>query len=92
MTFGRRLVAMLSDGLVVVLGALVVSLAWRAWQLEVRNVSPGAVDTTPQAWMAWGALGPVQAATVLSTGRTVGEAVAGSAPVAGARPSARPGH
>lgn len=75
MTFGRRLVAMVSDGLVVVLGAFVVSLAWRAWQLEVRNVSPRAVDTTSQAWMAWGVLGLVQAATVLTTGRTVGEAV-----------------
>ena len=75
MTFGRRVVAMASDALVIVLGALVVSMVWRAWQLEVRDVAPNAVDTTVQAWVGWGAPTLVQAVAVVATGRTIGEAV-----------------
>ncbi|TNM38545.1 VanZ family protein [Nocardioides albidus] len=72
-TFGRRLVGMVCDGLFVVLLGSAISIAWRAVQLYVLEVPFEELPTTPERLLQWGILGLVQVAAVLMGGRTVGE-------------------
>jgi glycopeptide antibiotics resistance protein len=75
LTVGRRVVALVSDALVVLLVGAVVVVAWRAAQIDTRPSAPADVDLTVQAWLQWGVPLAIQAVLVLGWGRTVGELV-----------------
>ena len=73
LTAGRRLVALVSDLLVIgVLGSLTV-VAWRGWLLAGRQVAVDDIDLRTQSMIQWGVPFALQAALVLGFGRTVGE-------------------
>lgn len=75
LTVGRRIVALVSDVLMVLLVGAAVVVAWRAWQIDTRPSAPADVDLTVQARLQWGVPLAIQAVLVLGWGRTVGEAV-----------------
>ena len=75
LTVGRRVVAMVSDVLVMVILGSVAVVAWRAWLIEVRHVAVADIDPARQALVQWGLPLAVQAVLVLGRGRTVGEVV-----------------
>ncbi|WP_309646832.1 VanZ family protein [Nocardioides sp.] len=70
-TWGRRLVGMLSDVLFLVLAGAAAALAYRAWCLY----GPGTFDADVQALLQVGVPGAVEVLSVLLVGRTVGEHV-----------------
>lgn len=70
-TFGRRLVGMLSDVLFVVISGAMVALAYRGWCYWTDAV----VDRDVQTWLQFGVPFLVETASVLAVGRTVGEHV-----------------
>jgi glycopeptide antibiotics resistance protein len=72
-TFGRRLVGFVSDVLFVALAGAAAALAWRGWEVYVRDVPPLAVDRDVQSTLQWGVPLAVEAVLVLGFGRTVGE-------------------
>ena len=73
LTAGRRLVALVSDLLVIgVLGSLTV-VAWRGWLLAGRQVAVDDIDLRTQSMIQWGVPFALQAVLVLGFGRTVGE-------------------
>lgn len=74
LTAGRRVVALVSDLLVIgVLGSVIVT-AWRFWVLLDRGAWPTQIDPRAQALLQWGVPVAIQAVAVLGWGRTVGEA------------------
>jgi glycopeptide antibiotics resistance protein len=75
LTFGRRLVGMVSDLLFVVIVGTVLVIGYRAVQIYVAGTPFDEVDPDIQAFLAWGVPGAVQAILVLAGGRTVGELV-----------------
>lgn len=70
-TWGRRLVGMLSDVLFLVLVGAAAALAYRAWCVW----GPGTFDADVQALLQVGVPGAVEVLSVLLVGRTVGEHV-----------------
>ena len=74
-SFGRRLVGLVSDVLFIVLTGAAVALAWRGWQLFVMDRPPGGLDVATQQLLQWVVPFTVEAALVLLAGRTVGELV-----------------
>lgn len=74
LTTGRRLVAVVSDLVVMfVFGSLVV-LSWRAWLLTGRHLAVEQIDLRTQAILQWGLPLAIEAVAILGWGRTVGEA------------------
>ena len=71
---GRRVVAMVSDVLVVLIVGSVAVVAWRAWMLLGRDVPVGDIDPVDQARVQWGVPLVLEALWVLAWGRTIGEA------------------
>jgi glycopeptide antibiotics resistance protein len=74
-TFGRRLVGFVSDGLFIVLTGAAVALAWRAWQIFVLDRRLGHLDVGTQKLLQWLVPFALEAGMVLLAGRTVGELV-----------------
>jgi len=74
-TFGRRLVAIISDLMTMVFVGAAVVVIWRIWLVELGDTRPSQVDPVLQARVQWGAAFAVQAACVLTRGCTVGELV-----------------
>jgi hypothetical protein len=74
-TFGRRLVAIVSDLFTMVLVGAVAVVVWRVWLIDLQDVLPGRIDPLDQAVVQWGAAFAVEAAFVLVRGCTVGEVV-----------------
>ncbi len=72
-SYGRRLVGFACDVLFIALTGAVAALAWRGWEIYVRDVPAGEVDGTVQAALQWGLPFVVEAVLVLGFGRTVGE-------------------
>jgi len=72
-SFGRRLVGFACDVLFVALTGAAAALAWRGWEVYVRDVPLGAVDRDVQSALQWGVPFAVEALLVLGLGRTVGE-------------------
>jgi glycopeptide antibiotics resistance protein len=72
-SFGRRLVGFTCDVLFVALTGAVAALAWRGWEIYLRDVPPSEVDGQVQAALQWGLPFAVEAVLVLGFGRTVGE-------------------
>lgn len=72
---GRRLTAVVSDVLVMVIVGSVVVVSWRAWLLAGRQVPLGGIDRRSQVLLQWGVPLALQAVAVLGWGRTIGEAV-----------------
>jgi len=72
-SFGRRLVGFACDLLFVALTGAAAALAYRGWQVYLRDVAPADVDGTVQAALQWGVPFVVEAVLVLGSGRTVGE-------------------
>jgi hypothetical protein len=70
-TFGRRLVGMVSDVLFVVVSGALVALAYRGWCYW----TDAAVDRDVQTLLQFGVPFLVEAVSVLAVGRTVGEHV-----------------
>lgn len=74
-SLGRRLVAIVSDALTMVLTGAVAVVLWRIWRLDLQYAPPSAIDPTEQAVIQWGAAFAVEAVVVLVRGCTVGEVV-----------------
>jgi glycopeptide antibiotics resistance protein len=74
-SFGRRIVGFVSDGLFIVLTGAAVGLAWRGWQIFVLDRRLGHLDVGTQRLLQWLVPLAVEAAFVLLGGRTVGEFV-----------------
>jgi glycopeptide antibiotics resistance protein len=72
-SFGRRLVGFACDVLFVALTGAAAALAWRGWEVYVRDVPGGAVDRDVQSALQWGVPFTVEVVLVLGFGRTVGE-------------------
>jgi glycopeptide antibiotics resistance protein len=72
-SFGRRLVGFACDMVFIALTGAAAALAYRGWELYLRDVSPGELDRTVQAGLQWGVPFAVEAVLVLGFGRTVGE-------------------
>ncbi|GAA1513664.1 VanZ family protein [Nocardioides humi] len=72
-TYGRRLVGMVCDGLFVLLLGSALAVAYRAVQLYVLDVAYDELPTTPQRLLQWGVPALVEVCSVLLAGRTVGE-------------------
>lgn len=74
-TLGRRVVAMTSDLLTMVLVGAVALIAWRTWLLEFDDIA--FLDMTPleQGLVQWGVPLALEAVVVLGAGRTIGEVV-----------------
>jgi glycopeptide antibiotics resistance protein len=72
-SFGRRLVGFACDLLFVALTGAAAALAYRGWELYVRDVRPEDLDRDVQAALQWGIPFAVEAVLVLGFGRTVGE-------------------
>jgi glycopeptide antibiotics resistance protein len=72
-SFGRRLVGFACDVLFVALTGAAAALAYRGWQVYLRDVAAVDVDRTVQAALQWGVPFAVEAVLVLGFGRTVGE-------------------
>lgn len=70
-TWGRRIVGMLSDGLFVVLCGAAAALAYRAWCVY----GPGTFDRDVQALLQLGVPLVLESWSVLLVGRTIGEHV-----------------
>lgn len=77
LTLGRRTVAMASDLLTMVLVGAVALVVWRAWLLEFDGVAFLDMTPTAQGLVQWGVPFGLEAIVVLTTGRTLGEVVAG---------------
>jgi glycopeptide antibiotics resistance protein len=74
LTAGRRVVALVSDILVIgIVGAITV-VSWRAWLLAARGRTLADIDLRTLALLQWGVPFALQAVVVLGWGRTVGEA------------------
>lgn len=69
-SFGRRLVGMVSDVLFLVLVGSAVALAYRAWIVYGPG---GRFDDDLQTWLQFGVPAGLEAASVLVRGRTIGE-------------------
>jgi hypothetical protein len=72
-SYGRRLVGFVSDVLFIGLSGAVAAVAYRGWEIYVRDVPPPEVDRHVQAALQWGLPFAVEAVLVLGFGRTVGE-------------------
>jgi glycopeptide antibiotics resistance protein len=72
-SYGRRLVGFVSDVLFIGLSGAVAAVAYRGWEIYVRDVPPPEVDRHVQAALQWGVPFAVEAVLVLGFGRTVGE-------------------
>jgi glycopeptide antibiotics resistance protein len=72
-SYGRRLVGFACDLLFVALTGAAAALAWRGWEIYLRDVPPGDVDGGVQAALQWGLPFAAEAVLVLGFGRTVGE-------------------
>ena len=72
---GRRWTGMACDAIFVLTVGGVAAIAWRVWQLYVADRSFDELDTTVQTVLQWGVPGAIEAAVVLLSGRTIGEAV-----------------
>ncbi len=72
-TYGRRLVGMVCDGLFVLLVGSALAVAYRAVQIYVLDVPYDDLPTTPQRLLQWGVPALIEAGCVLLAGRTVGE-------------------
>jgi glycopeptide antibiotics resistance protein len=72
-SFGRRLVGFACDVVFVALTGAAAALAWRGWEVYVRDVAPAAVDRDVQSILQWGVPFAVQVVLVVGFGRTVGE-------------------
>jgi hypothetical protein len=72
-SFGRRLVGFACDLLFIALTGAAAALAYRGWELYVRDVRPEDLDRDVQAALQWGIPFAVEAVLVLAFGRTVGE-------------------
>lgn len=70
---GRRLVALVSDGLVFLVIGAAAAVTWRAWSLYVSDVDVDDIDLGIQAALQWGVPFGIEAAWLLVSGRTVGE-------------------
>ena len=75
LTPGRRLVALVSDLLVIGLLGTVTVVVWRVWSMIDPGVPTGPDDAHTQALLQWGLPLAVQAIAVLGWGCTIGEAV-----------------
>ncbi len=75
LTLGRRVVAMVSDLLTIVLVGAVALVVWRTWLLEFDDVAFLDMTPTAQAAVQWGVPLCLEAIAVLGTGRTIGELV-----------------
>lgn len=74
LTAGRRVVALVSDVLVIGIVGAVTVVTWRAWLATARGLTYADVDLRAQALLQWGVPFGLQAVAVLGWGRTVGEA------------------
>ncbi len=74
-TYGRRVMGMLCDVLFVVLAGAVVALFWRAYELWVAGTLERRLDADVQAMLQWVVPLALEAASVLLTGRTMGERI-----------------
>jgi hypothetical protein len=74
-TTGRRIVAIVSDLLTMVFVGAAAVVVWRVVVVELGDTAPSQVDATRQALVQWGTPFVLQAATVLGSGVTIGEAV-----------------
>jgi glycopeptide antibiotics resistance protein len=74
-SFGRRLVGFACDVVFIALTGALAALAWRGWQLYVRDRPLGDLDLHTQNLLQWGIPFAVEAVLVLALGRTVGELV-----------------
>ncbi|MFN7148625.1 MAG: VanZ family protein, partial [Microthrixaceae bacterium] len=74
-TTGRRIVAIVSDLLIMVFVGAAAVVVWRVFVVELGDTAPSQVDTTRQALVQWGTPFALQAAAVLGGGATIGEAV-----------------
>ena len=72
-SFGRRLVGFACDVLFIALTGAMAALAYRGWEIYVRDVAPLDVSRHVQAALQWGVPFAVEAVLVLGFGRTVGE-------------------
>ncbi len=72
-SFGRRLVGFACDVLFIALTGAAAALAWRGWEIYVRDVPAAEVSRHAQAALQWGVPFAVEAVLVLGFGRTVGE-------------------
>lgn len=76
-TFGRRFVANVSDGLVMLFIGAAVALAWRAWQTQVDDIAPVSLNPLRLALIQWGSVFLVEGIVILGWGATIGELVVG---------------
>jgi glycopeptide antibiotics resistance protein len=74
-SFGRRMVALVSDAFTMVLIGAVAVVGWRIWRIDLQQAPPSALDPVEQAVIQWGAALAVEALFVLGLGCTVGEVV-----------------
>ncbi|WP_051248154.1 VanZ family protein [Nocardioides halotolerans] len=72
-SFGRRVVGFTSDVLFIALAGAAAAVAFRGWEIYVRDVAPAEVDRHVQAALQWGVPFAVEAVLVLGFGRTLGE-------------------
>jgi glycopeptide antibiotics resistance protein len=72
-SLGRRLVGFVSDALFIALTGAVAAVAYRGWEIYVRDVAPHDVHRHVQAALQWGVPLVAEAVLVLGFGRTVGE-------------------
>ena len=75
LTAGRRLTAVASDLVIMFVSGSLMVVAWRAWQLGLRQGAAGELDANSQTMVQWGLPLALQAVAVLGFGRTIGEAV-----------------
>ncbi|CAN5531424.1 hypothetical protein BH11ACT8_BH11ACT8_28350 [soil metagenome] len=74
-TFGRRAMGMACDVVFVVLSGAVVAIGWRGYELYVAGRFEGQLDNRYQTMLQWLVPLVLEGASVLLTGRTVGERV-----------------
>jgi hypothetical protein len=72
-SFGRRLVGFTCDVLFIALAGAAAALAYRGFEIYLRDVRPLDVDRHVQAAVQWGVPFAVETVLVLGFGRTVGE-------------------
>ena len=72
-SYGRRLVGFACDVLFIALTGAAAALAWRGWEIYVRDVPAADVGRHVQEVLQWGLPLAVEAVLVLGFGRTVGE-------------------
>jgi glycopeptide antibiotics resistance protein len=72
-SYGRRLVGFACDAVFIALTGAAAAVAYRGWEIYLRDVPYAEVDRTVQSALQWGVPLAVEAVLVLGFGRTVGE-------------------